>query len=331
MDRLELALGDAGLVGQQRGTAVVLGEDRDHLVGAVAGAVLDEPADLVVLRAADRLGQHPVGDVADQHVLERVLAARPRAGCPSTARRGPSPGATSARRSGRSPRRVPRRRASPPRTCDPRPPPAGRAGARAARASRAAPRAGPAPCRAARRPRTSRPRPAAAPSPRRRTGCRPRASPPRSAAFSASAPCGSSAVTSLRVSSGLSGSRKIDVAPRRPPPHAARCSSSSSRARQRSSSGPRTHCARYSIRSSIPWSAQWMSSKASTSGCWRARASIVARTAEKNASRSFCGSSPSSSEAASSGTSMPSSRATSAARRSIASRSSSSSSSSPHA
>ena len=80
----------------------------------------------------------------------------------------------------------------------------------------------------------------------------------------------------------------------------------------------------------MPWSAQWMSSNASTSGCSSLRASIAARTAEKNASRSFCGSS-SSTGPASSGTSMPSRRATSAARRSTASRSPSSRSRSPQA
>ena len=52
----------------------MLGQQRHHLVGAVAGALLDEAADLEVLAAAHRLGQHPVGHVADQHVLERQLA-----------------------------------------------------------------------------------------------------------------------------------------------------------------------------------------------------------------------------------------------------------------
>ena len=59
---------------ERRGAAVVLGQQRHHLVGAVARALLDEAADLEVLARAHRLGQHPVGDVADQHVLERELA-----------------------------------------------------------------------------------------------------------------------------------------------------------------------------------------------------------------------------------------------------------------
>ena len=84
---------------ERGGAAVVLGQQRDHLVGAVAGALLDEAADLEVLARAHRLGQHPVGDVADQHVLERELALA-RAGCPRRPGRGcPSPGARSARRS----------------------------------------------------------------------------------------------------------------------------------------------------------------------------------------------------------------------------------------
>ena len=68
---------------------------------------------------------------------------------------------------------------------------------------------------------------------------------------------------------GPSGSSAIVVALRRPPPHPGRRSSSSSRARAINSSGPRTQRARYSIRSSMPSSAQWMSSIASTSGFCR--------------------------------------------------------------
>ena len=51
----------------------MLGEQRDHLVDALAGAILDEAADLEVLLRPDGLRQHLVGDVADQHVLERHL------------------------------------------------------------------------------------------------------------------------------------------------------------------------------------------------------------------------------------------------------------------
>ncbi len=105
-----------------------------------------------------------------------------------------------------------------------------------------------------------------------------------SSSLAASSPCSSSAISS-RVSVSSSGSRNTVVALRRAPPQLARRSSSSSRARQTSSSGARTHCVRYSIRSSIPWSAQWMSSHASTSGWSRAIPSTQDRTAAKNTSR----------------------------------------------
>ena len=51
----------------------MLGQQGHHLVGPVAGALLDERAHLEVLSRADRLGQHAVGNVADQDVLEREL------------------------------------------------------------------------------------------------------------------------------------------------------------------------------------------------------------------------------------------------------------------
>ncbi len=66
--------------------------------------------------------------------------------------------------------------------------------------------------------------------------------------------------------------------------------------------------------SSIPSSAQWMSSKAITSGWRRARASMPERRAEKKASRRRSGFS--SEGTSSGGTSMPSSRPISAASRS---------------
>ena len=100
---------------------------------------------------------------------------------------------------------------------------------------------------------------------------------------------GSSEDTSARVSSAASGSSSSWVAERRPPPHPGRRSSSSSRVRQTRISGARTHCARCSMASSMPSSAQWMSSKAITSGCRRARASMPERRAEKKASRSALG------------------------------------------
>ena len=64
----------------------------------------------------------------------------------------------------------------------------------------------------------------------------------------------------------------------------------------------------------MPSSAQWMSSKAITSGRRVAIASIPRRSAEKNASRMRSGSS--SSGTSSAGTSMPSRRPISAASRS---------------
>ena len=81
---------------------------------------------------------------------------------------------------------------------------------------------------------------------------------------------------------------------------------------RRSCSGARTHCARCSIRSSIPSSAQWMSSNASTSGLRRRDRLDAARTRRENASRMRSGSSRLGHER-SGGTSMPSSRPISAA------------------
>ena len=51
----------------------MLGQQRHHLVRAVARPLLQEPAHLEVLTRAYRLGKHLVGDVANQHVLERQL------------------------------------------------------------------------------------------------------------------------------------------------------------------------------------------------------------------------------------------------------------------
>ena len=129
---------------------------------------------------------------------------------------------------------------------------------------------------------------------------------------------GSSAATNSWARSGPSGSRAIVVALRRPPPQPGRRSSSSSRARQTSSTGPRTQRARYSIRSSMPSSAQWMSSTASTSGWIRLAASTSERTALNRRARVCCGSSPSrmTPSTTSSGTSTPRGRAIVAATRS---------------
>ena len=99
-------------------------------------------ADLDVLAAADRLRQHPVGDVADQHVLERVLAL---AGEPAARARDDQVLLLERRRGsgrGRGPPRPRSRRARPPRRSARRPRRAGAAGARGGRASRAGRRAG---------------------------------------------------------------------------------------------------------------------------------------------------------------------------------------------
>ena len=209
----------AGLLAQGRGPAEVLRQQRDDLVGALAGALLDVAADLEVLAAANRARQHAVGDVADQHVLERelALARQPHA----AALRHDDVLLLEAHQ--RIPacrhRRGPRgRRARPPRRCGRRPPRAARGSARAARASRAARPAGSARSRAARTARRSTRRPAGAPSPRRRTGSRPRArrSPRPRRASASSTPI--TAATRSRVCSTVSGSSRIDVASWRPPP-----------------------------------------------------------------------------------------------------------------
>jgi hypothetical protein len=72
--RVELLGRQAALAAERGRPAVVLGEQRDHLVAPVARALLDERADLEVLPRAHGLGEHPVGHVADQHVLEGHLA-----------------------------------------------------------------------------------------------------------------------------------------------------------------------------------------------------------------------------------------------------------------
>ena len=76
------------------------------------------------------------------------------------------------------------------------------------------------------------------------------------------------------------------------PPQPGRRSSSSSRVRHTCSTGARSHCDRYSIRSSMPSSAQWMSSQASTSGSTLRERLQKARTAPKKRSRALCASSP---------------------------------------
>ena len=91
----------------------------------------------------------------------------------------------------------------------------------------------------------------------------------------------SSASTSCSLSSRGSDSSSIAVARTRPPPQPGRRSSSSGRARQISSSGAsRTQVARCSISSSSGSSAQWMSSKTSTSGCSSASRCAHSRAAQ---------------------------------------------------
>ena len=81
LEELQRAPVDRGALGrieprlrrQGGGAAIVLGQQRHHLVGALARAILDESSDLEVLAGADGLGQHAVGHVADEHVLEGQL------------------------------------------------------------------------------------------------------------------------------------------------------------------------------------------------------------------------------------------------------------------
>ena len=71
--RRELLGGEPHFRTERRRAAVVLRKQRHHLVTALARAAFDEHAHLEVLARAHRLGQHRVGDVADQHVLEGEL------------------------------------------------------------------------------------------------------------------------------------------------------------------------------------------------------------------------------------------------------------------
>jgi hypothetical protein len=95
-----------------------------------------------------------------------------------------------------------------------------------------------------------------------------------------------SASSSCSLSPVASGSSTIDVAFGSPPPHAGRRSSSSCLARHRMRIGASDQRARYSMKSSRPSSAQWMSSRTSTSGARRAMSSRYVRQASNNWSRS---------------------------------------------
>ena len=240
---------------------------RDDALGAVGGAGGDELADLGVLAGAHRLRQRRVGDVADQHVLERVLALAGQA-----AAGGRHDEVLAAQRLERRPQVEARLArvadgALPEGLADHR----GRLqdpalGARQRveprrehRVHGLGQRLGVAGALlddpvdhllgeqrvAARALGDLLGELGSARRPRRRAARRPARGSGR----------------------GRAGRGVIVVALRRPPPQPGRRSSSSSRARQTISTGPRTQRARCSIRSSIPSSAQWMSSTAKTSGC----------------------------------------------------------------
>ena len=140
VDPLELARLEVGGGAERGGARVVLGDHRDDALGAVGGALGDERADLGVLARPHRLRQGRVGDVADQHVLERVLALAGEPAAGGRARPGPSPAAPRAppARSMRSSRAG--SPASPPRRSGRRPRRAGARGApaRGSESSRAA-------------------------------------------------------------------------------------------------------------------------------------------------------------------------------------------------
>ena len=138
LDPLELAGLEVGGGAEAGGAAVVLGDHRDHALGAVRSSRRDERADLGVAARAHRLRQGRVGDVADQHVLERVLAltGQPAAGGEHDEvlllQRGERRREVDrARRPGRP---------TPPRRCGRRPPPPARTrrSARGSESSRAA-------------------------------------------------------------------------------------------------------------------------------------------------------------------------------------------------
>jgi len=74
LDLLQLTGLEVGSGAEARRAAVVLGDHRDHALGAVRGARRNERADLGVAPGPHGLRQRRVGDVPNQHVLERVLA-----------------------------------------------------------------------------------------------------------------------------------------------------------------------------------------------------------------------------------------------------------------
>ena len=195
-------------------------------------------ADLDVLPAADRLRQHRVGDVADQHVLERVLAlaGEPAAGAGDEQvlllERGERLAEVEpllGRRRGE--RSLPEGLAHHRRLTG-----AGGARRRSSESSRAAS----SDCTVSGSAAVST---VSSSSSRLTISSANSGLPPERSATCGTTPAapfpelGISAATSSRVSFSVSGSREIVVALRRPPPQPGRRSSSSSRARQTSSSG----------------------------------------------------------------------------------------------
>ena len=121
-------------------------------------------------------------------------------------------------------------------------------------------------------------------------------------------------LTSSWASAAGNGSRNRTLAPRRDEPHWLRRSNSSSLAEHTCRIGARSHSDRYSIRSSMPSSAQWMSSQKITIGSACAIASRHALTPPKKLSRAERMSCSASASAWTPGASAPSRRAIGASR-----------------
>ena len=65
---------EVGLLGERRGSAVMLGEQRRDALAVRPEAALDDAGDLEVLPRADGARKRRVGHVADQRMLEGELA-----------------------------------------------------------------------------------------------------------------------------------------------------------------------------------------------------------------------------------------------------------------
>ena len=264
----------------------MLGDHRDHALGAVGGPLGDERPDLGVLARPDRLRQRRVGDVADQHVLEGVLAL---AGEPAARGRHDQVLVRAATRaSSAQVEPVVARvadRALPEGLADDR-------GACSTRRSGARQRVEP-----GREHRVDglgqRLGARCAPSSRIRltiSSANSGLPPERSATWLGE--LGRRAVAARRAaratsSRACSRAERLERDRRRVQPAAAPARAGGRAARRgpgrRSAPGPRAQRARCSIRSSIPSSAQWMSSTAKTSGSRRLAASTSVRTAGEQA------------------------------------------------